>query len=252
MLSSLLMRGRVPLRATSSLAWTAAVPTAHLLHRAVAPWPHAPMRLRQRYTQTWARGLLACLGAEMVVHPSRPEPFDGPRLVVSNHRSLLDIPVMLSLFGGMFLSRGDLAEWPIIGWAARQGGTLFVDRSSAESRSGAVQTIRREIARGHTITVFPEGTTYQGDEVRRFAKGAFGAVQGLGVPIIPVGIAHPYGSEFIEESFLAHAANVARRDKNMVAVAVGSPIQGEDEPEELARRARDEVQQLVTVARACL
>src|SRR4051794_7187216 len=72
---------------------------------------------RQAYVRRWARSMLALLGVEAEVDRAvgTLEEASRPRLVVANHRSTLDILLLLSLFGGQLLARGDMANWTAIG-----------------------------------------------------------------------------------------------------------------------------------------
>jgi hypothetical protein len=71
------------------------------------------------------------------------------------------------------------------------------------------------------VIVFPEGTTAPGDAVLAFQQGAFVAARGLPVEIVPVGIAYPPGSEYLEETFFQHMVRMARRKHTPVCCVVG-------------------------------
>ena len=120
-------------------------------------------------------------------------PAEGPRLIVANHRTALDIGVLMERAGGHFLSRGDLAEWPVIGPLARHGGTIFVERGDKRSGAMAIRAIRRTLADGKTVIVYPEGSTFRGDEVRPFLAGAFAAARSTKAELLPVGPRLPGG-----------------------------------------------------------
>ncbi|WP_437906887.1 lysophospholipid acyltransferase family protein [Sorangium sp. So ce327] len=176
------------------------------------------------------------------------------RLFVMNHRSALDIMITLAFFEATVVSRADLAGWPVIGMAARRVGTLFVDRSSKRSGSAVVQAMSSALKGGRGVMVYPEGTTFSGDEVRPFRAGGFTAACRVGAEIVPVGLV--YGgaeSSYVDESFTAHMARVSRARRIPVALEVGAPIAtvGQDVGE-----VRDEshraVQALVRRARARL
>jgi 1-acyl-sn-glycerol-3-phosphate acyltransferase len=208
---------------------------------------------RDAYVRSWARSLLRLLRVELQVDPS-PGAFENagaPRLVVANHRSTVDILLMLHLFGGNLLARGDMAHWPAIGVLARRAGTLFVDREDPSSGAAAVQSMRERLRRGITVCVFPEGTTFPGDEVRAFQAGAFIAVAREKGLVTPVGIAYAtpdavYGDEPVAD----HMKRIARSPSIRVAVAVGAPFStGGTGVRHLAERARTEVQTLVARAR---
>jgi 1-acyl-sn-glycerol-3-phosphate acyltransferase len=205
--------------------------------------------LFQRWMQAWAQTLLRVFGVAASIHGRLPPSAAGARLVVANHRSPIDILLLLRLFGGVVLSRADLADWPLLGLAARRAETIFVDRQSAMSGVIAVRALRARLANARTVIVFPEGTTLAGDEVRPFAQGAFAAARGLPVEIVPVGIAYEPGSEFLDETFVAHVTRVARRPVTRVACVVGDARPMPGSRHGLSAALRGEVQQLVHEAR---
>jgi 1-acyl-sn-glycerol-3-phosphate acyltransferase len=204
----------------------------------------------QRYMKRWAHSLVHSTGGRVALTPESVVPVhSGPRLVVSNHRSPFDIGVLLGIFGGHALSRADLATWPVIGMAARRAGTIFVDRADAHSGAGAIREIRRRLALGHSILVFPEGGTFEGDEVRPFRSGAFAALGGRDVEIVPVGLAYDEGSEWVRENFVEHVLRVAQKPVTHCCVHIGSPRLVSRRTPDLATNLRQEVQNAVDLAR---
>ena len=203
-----------------------------------------------RHAKRWAHAALSVMGARLIVEPGAPPPAHGPRLVVANHRTTLDVLVLLALFGGHFLGRADIAGWPLIGRAARSAGVVFVERTDKKSGAAAIRRLRRLLREGRTVIVFPEGTTQRGDEVHPFRAGGFVAARGLDVEIVPVGLAYPEGTEWFGDTFGAHAAKIASRPRTEVRVCIGEPIRsGQTPTPELARGLRDAVQDLVARAR---
>jgi 1-acyl-sn-glycerol-3-phosphate acyltransferase len=206
----------------------------------------------QGWMKAWTRGLLALFGVEHVLAGPVPPPAAGARLVVSNHRSPLDIAIMLTYFGGCVLSRHDLADWPILGLAARKSETIFVDRDDAYSGLSAIRQIRQRLKLGRTVTVFPEGTTFGGDEVRPFHGGAFVATRGLSVELLPVGVAYDPGAEFVDETFMQHIDRVASRPTTRVAVSFGNARPARGKHASMSAEMRREVRAQVGIARRAL
>jgi 1-acyl-sn-glycerol-3-phosphate acyltransferase len=175
-------------------------------------------------------------------------------LIVANHRSAADVLLLLRAFGGPIVSRADLGRWPLIGPAAKAVGTVFVERTRTASRANAVRAIRSLLREKGTVILFPEGTTYLGDEVRPFFGGAFVAAMHTPVDIVPVGIAYASGSgaAFVNESFGAHLSRMAAASPSWVAMCVGTPIAIDDNsrPAQLRDESRAAVQDLVNAARA--
>ncbi len=129
--------------------------------RARYPQAHPAMAMAK---QRWYLRLLSLLGVRLRVTGA---PAGGAMLLISNHVSWLDIPVIGALWPCDMLSKAEVAEWPVIGWLARNVGTLFIRRGSGEV-SRKVEEIRERLAGGRSVLVFPEGTTTDGRAVRRF------------------------------------------------------------------------------------
>jgi 1-acyl-sn-glycerol-3-phosphate acyltransferase len=165
----------------------------------------------QNWMQTWADGLLRVFGMQITLAGPPPTAASGPRLVVANHRSPVDILLMLKHFGGVVLSRADLEHWPVLGLAAQRAETIFVDRADTLSGIVAIRSIRERLQQGRTVIVFPEGGTSVGDEVKPFHGGAFAAARGLSVDVVTAGVAYEAGAEFWNESFVEHMQRVAGR-----------------------------------------
>ncbi len=207
----------------------------------------------QRHMRGWVRRLLRMFGVSLSIEPSQAPPQRAKaRLIVSNHRSPMDIAVLLEIFGGQVLSRGDLESWPVLGLAARKAGTIFVDRTDGVSGATAIRLIQKRLKNGATIIVFPEGTTFAGDEVQPFRAGAFIGAQHIDLEIVCVGVAYEQGAEFVGETFLQHLGRTAVRPRTRVAVRIGQPLPPSGRAAELAERLRIEVQSLVHQARADL
>jgi 1-acyl-sn-glycerol-3-phosphate acyltransferase len=238
-------------RATAMGGWTLAVAQTAILHMHLTKEP-AREALRQRWVQLWASGLLSVFGVEQHWVGGLPPPARRARLVVANHRSPLDILLMLRCFGGSVLGRHDLEGWPLLGWAARHGGTIFVNRDDPRSGVKAIREIRRRLRAGQTVIVFPEGTTHRGDEVRPLQGGAFAAVRGLDAELVPVGISYDPGAEFVDESFVEHIGRVAQRRKTRVALCVGEPVTVGADRDAMAASMQQRIQALVQSARVAL
>jgi 1-acyl-sn-glycerol-3-phosphate acyltransferase len=209
---------------------------------------------RDEWASGWARALLRLFDVEMVVTGDAGQGNDARgRVVVANHRSIIDIAVLLSIFGGALVSRADLEKWPIVGPAARSAGTIFVDRGSKKSGAQAIQAMVDRLEEHDTVCLFPEGTTYEDDPVRPFKPGACVAAARANVPVIPVAIVYPRdsGAAFGGETFMTHLARLADARATVVHVEIGAPMEpAEGEAvDAFTERCRAEVARLVGVGR---
>ena len=244
-----------PTRGVTLAGWTALMLAAAESHKLIdrklgAGADQEP--IFERYMRAWTAGILRVLSIDLRIIGELPPPPSGPRMVISNHRAASDIPLLLTYFGGSVLSRADLETWPLLGLAAQKAQTIFVDRESKYSGASAIRSIRAQLQRGRTVCVFPEGTTFAGDEVRPFNAGAFAACRGLDVEFVPVGVAYPPGCEYVGDSFLGHAQEFGARRRTPVAMAVGQPLRVSGRSAALAEELHTRVQSLVHQARAGL
>ena len=168
----------------------------------------------------WHRRLCRSLGLRVEIS-GRAE---SAALLVANHVSWLDIPVIGSAGSIGFLSKAEVRDWPLVGWMSAEAGTLFLRRGAHEA-AAVGDRIAARIRSDRSITIFPEGTTSDGTGLLRFHPRLFAVVQRAGVPVRPVAIR--YGSNaapdpiapFIgDDTLLAHLLRVLRHDGMRVQV----------------------------------
>lgn len=130
----------------------------------------------------WAREILRTFRMDLTVS-GRVDA--GPVLFVGNHVSYLDIPLLMAHAPVHFLAKREIGRWPLFGDAMRVGGTLFVDRSSKDSRAEAGHSLAKLVRHdGKAIAVFPSGTTTV-DESVPWRQGVFRIAHEHGIPIQP-------------------------------------------------------------------
>jgi lyso-ornithine lipid O-acyltransferase len=192
-----------------------------------------------RHARAWGRWLLRALGVSPDVRGPVPT---NPVLLVPNHRSYLDIPVLLASLPCVFLGKAEVAAWPLIGRGARAAGTLFVNRSSPASRLAARDRIFDALVRGLTVVVFPEGTTSAGPGVLPFRPGSLHVAAQLGVPVVPVAISysHPDDPWVGETTLLGHFLDRFGDPEVRVAVRFGPTLRDAD-----GRRLRDAAEEWI-------
>ena len=243
------------------LGLTSAMMPFYLARTRIAHAQGDEVSVHNTWIRRWANLLLPTFG--VTLHHTANDtaltadpPRGRGRLVIANHRSAIDIVVMQALFGGHLISRGDLSRWPLIGPAARAVGTLFLDRENARSGAATLRALEGWLREGRTVTLFPEGTTFRGDEVRPFHSAAFVAVARAGAEVVPVGLAYAEGSDasFVGESFGAHLMRVSAAPRIDLGVSVGAPqlLTDRQHAASFARTMRHTVQELVDRSRAHL
>jgi 1-acyl-sn-glycerol-3-phosphate acyltransferase len=202
----------------------------------------------RRATRWWLARLVRVLNVDVEV---RGTPLAQPALVVSNHVSWLDIPVLGGLTGVHFLSKSEVADWPLIGKLADAGGTLYIQRGRGQVRERARQ-IGQFIRDGHSVLVFPEGTTTAGDSVREFHSPLFAAASDDGHAVQPVAIRYLDAQgrpdrhvPFIgDDEFTTHLWRLLGAPRVRAQVVFLPPLTG-DNPRELATQAHAAVRDVI-------
>ena len=133
-------------------------------------------------------------------------------LVVSNHLSYLDIPIISATMPCFFVAKMEVDRWPVFGKAARSGGTIFLDRSSRASAMSVAEQITERLQLPVPVLLFPEGTSTDGAQVLRFHSRLIDPATSAGAPITVAAIRYVIedGTEerelcwYGDESFATH------------------------------------------------
>jgi 1-acyl-sn-glycerol-3-phosphate acyltransferase len=134
-------------------------------------------------TRWWHARLCRSLGVRV---EASGEP-SANALLVANHVSWLDIPIIGAQGRISFLSKAEVRSWPLIGWMAGIAGTLFIERGANQAGPLVSQIVERARSSG-PLVIFPEGTTTDGTRLQRFHPRLFAAGQQTGVKVQPVAL----------------------------------------------------------------
>ena len=105
---------------------------------------------------------------------------DRAVLFVSNHVSWADILAIGSITPIAYVSKSEIAKWPMVGTAAKSQRTVFVDRSRRHQTGDAIAEIVKRLASGTSVVLFAEGTSSDGNRVLPFRSALIGAVKEAG------------------------------------------------------------------------
>jgi 1-acyl-sn-glycerol-3-phosphate acyltransferase len=137
-----------------------------------------------------ARAGLPFGGVRVVVHGLDRLP-RGASIVMANHSSNLDPPVLIPLLPGrvVIYLKASLMRIPVLGYAMRLAGFIPVLRDgSLEGAKASSAAAKRELQRGSCLMLFPEGTRSRDGSLLPFKKGPFFLAMDSGVPVVPVSI----------------------------------------------------------------
>jgi 1-acyl-sn-glycerol-3-phosphate acyltransferase len=199
----------------------------------------------------WPRRFLAwtafAAGIEVRVEG---EPLDRHVLFVSNHISWVDILLLGGSAGAAFVSKEEVARWPLVGWMARLNNTVFVARAERSAVKVQADALRAALARGQPVALFPEGTVSPDAQVLPFRASLFASLFPPlpDVKVQPVAI--DYGSAAADlawvegETIVANAARVLNRKGAMpVTLRFLAPVDPATagDRKSLSGRSRDEI-----------
>jgi 1-acyl-sn-glycerol-3-phosphate acyltransferase len=201
-----------------------------------SPWP--------RIFLGWV-GHVAGLRARIVGTPLRDHV-----LFVSNHLSWIDIMLIAGASGSAFVSRDDVAGWPILGWLARINHTIFVARTQRGAVRDQADALRAALASGRPVALFPEGTTEGGSEILPFRASLLASLYPPieGVMVQPIALDYGKAAYDIawvgKEPAAANAKRVLSRGGSVpVTINFLEPIDPRRFPDRkaLADAAREEI-----------
>lgn len=136
----------------------------HLVARALgrSPWPRRFLK-----GAAWICGAdVRCQGA----------PATRGTLLVANHVSWLDIPVLAGATGCAFVSKAELRDHPFLRWIADQNRTIYVDRAERRAIHGQAALLTEGLKRDQPLALFPEGTVGDGGRLLPFKPSLLSAV----------------------------------------------------------------------------
>ena len=188
-----------------------------------------------------------------------------PVLLVANHTSWLDIPVLSAVAPVSFVAKQEVSSWPFVSWLARLQRTVFINREKRGDVGRAMNVMLDRLANGDSIVLFPEGTSSDGNRVLNFRTSLFAAAkppekfarsldQEVVVQTVAVVYRHLHGvplsraertmvSWYGDMDMLSHAWNYLKAGPLDVEVAVGvpQPLDNYKDRKDLARRTEDDV-----------
>jgi lyso-ornithine lipid O-acyltransferase len=128
------------------------------------------LKLPSPWAMLFLRIVSRVMGARVKVYGQR---LRKDVFFVANHLSWHDIPIIGGVTGTSFVAQDGVAKWPIVGWLAKQNRTVFVSRTDKQSVGGQVSELREAIAQNWSVTLFPEGTTSDGNGLLPFKPSLF-------------------------------------------------------------------------------
>ena len=180
-------------------------------------------RITLKNRQSLLRRFVSVLGINIHLSGKLPE---GQCIFVGNHRSYLD-PLFVIIYRDCIpVAKIEMKEWPLIGKYADKTGIIFVERENSTNRFQVLVQIKKTLTLGHSLLIYPEGTSHSNSYTLPFNKSIFFVAAKYNVPVVPVTI--EYGNKnmsFVnEDTFVSHFLNNFGRKENNAFVHFDEPI----------------------------
>jgi 1-acyl-sn-glycerol-3-phosphate acyltransferase len=169
---------------------------ANIYETLAISWPTVVDALRGRLTkkicddrlESWGRNVVE--NARLTVHVTGRENLRPHEtyLVMSNHQSLYDIPVLFHVVGPniRMVTKKELFRVPVFGGALEAAGFISIDRTDRHRAIRSLDEARALLGNGTHVWIAPEGTRSLSGQLLSFKKGAFYLAFEAGLPILPV------------------------------------------------------------------
>lgn len=137
----------------------------------------------------WAKKLLRICGVTLTVNNIYNTNLEKDYVIVPNHTSLLDIPVLIASIPHIrIMYKRDLEKVPIFGWIMKNSPFIAIDRENPKKALDTLHQTINSMIEGSSVVVFPEGTRAAGEALGEFKRGAFYMAVKARKPILPVSI----------------------------------------------------------------
>ncbi|CAI8806601.1 MULTISPECIES: lysophospholipid acyltransferase family protein [Bacillus] len=179
--------------------------------------PQEKDRLVYKTTNWFGKKMVRVAGSTVQVNGIENVPKDKPVLVVSNHQSDMDIPVLLGYLNKPigFVSKAEIKKFPIVPTWMELMNCVFMDRSNRRQSLQAIKDGIELLKNGHSIVIFPEGTRSKAGEMGEFKAGSFHLAVKAGVAILPV---------TVDGTYKMFEANGNRMKPAHATVTISKPI----------------------------
>jgi len=170
--------------------------------------------VRDQIKMIWLRYFAKILGLKVKQQGALPL---HTGLVVSNHVSWLDIIVIGQYLPAYFVAKSDILGWPVIGYMAKQAGTIFIRRGDKKNILITAEKMLSLLARQANIIAFPEGTTTAGGDVLSFHASLFQPAIQSKAMVQPVAIRYHGKSQSLvpfigDDAFVPHLLKMLREE----------------------------------------
>ena len=149
--------------------------------------PRVSHARRNELMRRWAGGILKIFNVTVHI-TGTPPPLGGKAVLVANHVSWLDPALLMTVRPAYFVAKSEIRAWPVLGWLAARGGTLFIERHRRHDTYRITQSLGELLNGGDCAAIFPEGRTTDGTALRPFHSSLLQAAVWAEAVVYPVAL----------------------------------------------------------------
>lgn len=142
----------------------------------------------RREVGRFGRVTFSIIGSKVSVEGTENIPPKGPLVIVSNHQSAFDIPLIVGYVKDRisFIAKIEVSKLPVLSSFVKRLDGVFIDRGNKVQTAATIKKIFQILRNGGTIMLFPEGTRSSDGKIHEFKNGSLSIPHRLNIPILPV------------------------------------------------------------------
>lgn len=170
-------------------------------------------------------------------------------LIVANHIGTPDIFVLGACFPAFFVSKAEIAEWPVFNQLARLGEIIFAERNKRHQVKEIIRQMTERLQEGCSVILFPEGQATDGRGVLDFKASTFEAAVRARSVVMPITLIYHDGHQpsiacWYGVNFFQHILELLKNPRLDVTVFVHEPIRNETDRRALAEKSLQVIREI--------
>ncbi|MGL5721054.1 MAG: lysophospholipid acyltransferase family protein [Brevinema sp.] len=145
----------------------------------------------------WSWGFFVPVGQKLIINGGEKIPKDKPCVIVSNHSSMIDVPMLGTLMKRPYawVLKESLLKVPVVGWLLSLGLGIPIPRSRARASQDKIMNTISKIKNRNSpsILIFPEGTRSRSGKVMEFKRGFIKILKSYPMDVVPVTLIGSHG-----------------------------------------------------------
>lgn len=185
-------------------------------------------QVRQSIARKWGRACIKILNVKVTASVNGNGKPKG--LIMSNHRSYLDIFILLSIYPSAIVAKHEIGQWPGIKQAIELGDIILVKRGHINSMMHTMRQIKERLDNGKNVILFPEGKINDSHIPGQFKNGSFLIASKLNTSITPIALWYEDKADawIGDEMFIKHFFKQMGKKETLVKLSVMEPQTNSD------------------------